>query len=100
MFWLPHGWFPGYAEWLVAFPRAPRGSVSITSWQLACTGVLVLLKDTILAVVALVQDAKATPAKEGQEKKQKETPVASGTAPSNKTTSSENKAAAAGKDEL
>ncbi|CAK7275334.1 GET complex subunit get1, partial [Sporothrix epigloea] len=26
MFWLPHGWFPGYAEWLVAFPRAPRGS--------------------------------------------------------------------------
>ncbi|EFW98539.1 chd5 domain containing protein [Grosmannia clavigera kw1407] len=53
MFWLPHGWFPGYAEWLLAFPRAPRGSVSITSWQLACLGVLVLLRDTVQALLAL-----------------------------------------------
>ncbi|CAK7274897.1 GET complex subunit get1 [Sporothrix epigloea] len=60
MFWLPHGWFPGYAEWLVAFPRAPRGSVSIASWQVACTVVLSLLKDTILALVALLQETLKT----------------------------------------
>lgn len=79
MFWLPHGWFPAYAEWLLAFPRAPRGSVSITSWQLACTGVLVLLRDTVQALVALAADARrqkkdktATEAKT----RAKETPVA------------------------
>lgn len=60
MFWLPHGWFPGYAEWLVAFPRAPRGSVSIASWQVACSVVLGLLEDTILALVALMQEALKT----------------------------------------
>ncbi|KIH95258.1 protein GET1 [Sporothrix brasiliensis 5110] len=103
MFWLPHGWFPGYAEWLVAFPRAPRGSVSITSWQLACTGVLVLVKDTLVALVALVQEARdtTTPSqeKETTSTKQKEAAVAAEGA-SSKETSSETKAARAGKDEL
>ncbi|KAI6381058.1 GET complex subunit get1 [Pyricularia grisea] len=51
MFWLPYGWFPYYAEWLVSFPRAPMGSVSIASWQLACTGFVVLIKDAITALV-------------------------------------------------
>lgn len=97
MFWLPYGWFPKYAEWLVSFPRAPRGSVSITSWQLACTGVLVLLKDTILALVALVQESEAkAPTKE---KKEKEAPVAAESAPKEKKASGK-KAATAGKDEL
>ena len=69
MYWLPHGWFPAYAEWLVSFPRAPRGSISITSWQLACTGVMVLLKDTVAAVYELATTAKAAPPKG------KETPI-------------------------
>lgn len=59
MFWLPHGWFPTYAEWLLAFPRAPRGSVGITSWQLACMGVLQLLKDTTLALFRLAISLRA-----------------------------------------
>lgn len=82
MFWLPHGWFPYYAEWLLSFPRAPMGSVSITSWQVACTGALSIITDTIMAVIGLVWGAKqpqATPvsakggkAKEGAQPEKKE----------------------------
>lgn len=58
MFWLPHGWFPYYAEWIVSFPRAPLGSVSIASWQVACTGVIRLLSDTVAAVLAFVRSSR------------------------------------------
>ncbi|KAI0378296.1 CHD5-like protein-domain-containing protein [Hypomontagnella monticulosa] len=58
MFWLPHGWFPYYAEWILSFPRAPLGSVSIASWQTACTGVVMLLSDTIAAFLGLALGAK------------------------------------------
>lgn len=59
MFWLPHGWFPYYVEWIISFPRAPLGSVSAASWQLACTGVITLVADTLVALVALVRQASA-----------------------------------------
>lgn len=55
MFWLPHGFFPYYAEWIISFPRAPLGSVSVVSWQLACTGVISLVADTMVALVRLVR---------------------------------------------
>lgn len=58
MFWLPKGWFPYYVEWILSFPRAPVGSVSIASWQTACTGVVLLLNDTITAVLGLIVGAK------------------------------------------
>ena len=48
MFWLPYGWFPYYAEWIISFPRAPLGSVSAPSWQLACAGVTALVGELIL----------------------------------------------------
>ncbi|KAI1260791.1 CHD5-like protein-domain-containing protein [Xylariaceae sp. FL1019] len=51
MFWLPSGWFPYYVEWILSFPRAPLGSVSIVSWQTACAGVVLLLADTIKAII-------------------------------------------------
>jgi hypothetical protein len=54
MFWLPYGWFPYYAEWIVSFPRAPLGSVSVASWQLACTGMIALLFDLITGIYGLV----------------------------------------------
>ncbi|RYO81204.1 hypothetical protein DL766_002998 [Monosporascus sp. MC13-8B] len=57
MFWLPKGWFPYYVEWILSFPRAPLGSVSITSWQLACTAVVMLVSDTMAAVMGLVLGA-------------------------------------------
>jgi tail-anchored protein insertion receptor len=58
MFWLPHGWFPYYAEWILSFPRGPLGSVSITSWQLACTGVLQLLTEALVAAFNLAMGSK------------------------------------------
>ena len=54
MFWLPYGWFPYYVEWFASFPRAPLGSVSIVVWQWACTGILMLASETLLAIIGLV----------------------------------------------
>lgn len=72
MFWLPHGWFPYYAEWIISFPRAPLGSVSVASWQLACTGVVALVSDTLGAILKLVLDARR-----GFASRQREQPVKS-----------------------
>ncbi|KAL7623863.1 GET complex subunit get1 [Parahypoxylon ruwenzoriense] len=58
IFWLPQGWFPYYVEWILSFPRAPLGSVSIASWQTACTGVVLLLSDTVVAILGLILGAK------------------------------------------
>lgn len=58
MFWIPHGWFPYYAEWIISFPRAPLGSVSVASWQLACSSVIALLSDLITGIYGLVSSAK------------------------------------------
>ncbi|KAI4600512.1 GET complex subunit get1 [Pestalotiopsis sp. 9143b] len=58
MFWLPKGWFPYYAEWVLSFPRAPMGSVSIVSWQMACTVVIKLVSDTIASILGLILGAK------------------------------------------
>lgn len=65
MFWLPHGWFPYWAEWIVSFPKAPIGSVSVASWQLACTGMIALLSDLITGIYGLALSGSA---------KQKEAP--------------------------
>lgn len=53
MFWLPKGWVPYYAEWLLSFPRAPVGSISIQAWALACGAIILLVSDAIVAVIAL-----------------------------------------------
>lgn len=58
MFWLPRDLFPYYAEWLIAMPKAPLGSVSILSWQIACTAVIKLLSETVLAAYALATAPK------------------------------------------
>ncbi|KAI2468245.1 CHD5-like protein-domain-containing protein [Annulohypoxylon bovei var. microspora] len=71
MFWLPQGWFPYYVEWILSFPRAPIGSVSIASWQTACIGVVLLISDTIAAILGLLLGAKMAqkqPVKVGMEK--------------------------------
>lgn len=54
IFWLPYGWFPYYVEWFASFPRAPLGSVSVTVWQLACTGMLALAMETVTAIMGLI----------------------------------------------
>ncbi|EQK99460.1 CHD5 domain protein [Ophiocordyceps sinensis CO18] len=50
MFWLPYGWFPYYAEWIISFPSAPMGSVSAPSWQLACSGFISLVSEIVVFV--------------------------------------------------
>ncbi|KAF8625872.1 hypothetical protein AX15_005156 [Amanita polypyramis BW_CC] len=41
VFYLPAGWF-GPLTWWLAFPFAPKGSVSVGIWQMACRRVLVV----------------------------------------------------------
>ncbi|KHN97754.1 CHD5 domain protein [Metarhizium album ARSEF 1941] len=70
MFWLPYGWFPYYAEWIISFPRAPMGSVSAPSWQLACSGVIALLGEIVMfaggQIFAQSKTRVALPAKKAQ----------------------------------
>jgi len=40
VFYIPRGWVPTYFELLLAFPWAPKGSVSIHTWSLACGAVV------------------------------------------------------------
>ncbi|RWA11556.1 hypothetical protein EKO27_g3531 [Xylaria grammica] len=59
MFWLPNGWFPYYVEWILSFPRAPLGSISIVSWQTACAAAVLLFSDSIKAILASVLGTKS-----------------------------------------
>lgn len=55
LFWIPGGWVPWYVEWLLAFPRAPRGSVSIQIWGIACATVIQLVGAAVVATWVLGQ---------------------------------------------
>jgi hypothetical protein len=54
MYWLPKGWIPWYGEWILAFPYAPRGSVSVQVWQFACGAVLGMIFEALTALSALL----------------------------------------------
>jgi tail-anchored protein insertion receptor len=54
MFWLPTGWVPYYVEWILSFPRAPLGSVSINIWGIACASCIALVADALAAAWVLV----------------------------------------------
>ncbi|KAI9155396.1 Protein get-1 [Paramyrothecium foliicola] len=70
VFWLPNGWFPYWAEWFFSLPRAPLGSVSVASWQVACVGLLTMITDLVLGIVGLLASTKQKEAPfKGQEKK-------------------------------
>lgn len=51
MFALPQGWAPYPVEWVLSFPRAQLGTVSIQVWGTACAVVVALLGDAITYVV-------------------------------------------------
>jgi len=53
VFYLPKGWF-GPAEWWLALPFAPKGSVSCATWQMAC-------RRTIKSVETVVRQAVIEP---------------------------------------
>ncbi|KAF1849824.1 CHD5-domain-containing protein [Cucurbitaria berberidis CBS 394.84] len=54
MFWLPAGWVPYYVEWILSFPRAPLGSVSINVWGVACASMIALTAEALAAAWVLV----------------------------------------------
>ncbi|KAI0513216.1 CHD5-like protein-domain-containing protein [Xylaria bambusicola] len=60
MFWLPSGWFPYYVEWVLSFPRAPLGSISIVSWQTACAAAVLLFSDAIKAILLFALGSRST----------------------------------------
>ncbi|KAM3420728.1 Protein GET1 [Cercospora zeina] len=53
MFYLPQGWVPYYAEWLLSFPRAPIGGVSVNVWAIACGSVIGMVMELVVAALAL-----------------------------------------------
>lgn len=57
MFWLPLGLVPWYIEWILSFPRAPIGSVSIQIWGVACLTVVQLVGAAVVAVFVLESGA-------------------------------------------
>ncbi|CAG8379777.1 unnamed protein product [Penicillium salamii] len=60
VFPLPAGWFPYYAEWIVSFPRAPLGSVSIQVWSNVCAAAIALAAEVVGALfVRIVGQAQA-----------------------------------------
>lgn len=58
IFWLPYGRIPYYGEWLLSFPRAPLGSISIVVWQMACANIILLVSDAIISIAGLLMKAK------------------------------------------
>ncbi|CDU23443.1 uncharacterized protein SPSC_02072 [Sporisorium scitamineum] len=53
IFWLPpgeHSWF-GPLGWFLALPRAPRGAVSSTVWQMVCSRSLIALGGALAGLI-------------------------------------------------
>ncbi|CAK9783905.1 unnamed protein product [Cutaneotrichosporon oleaginosum] len=61
VFWLPAGWVPGPVAWVLAFPGAPRGSVSVGAWSTVCKQVLLTAEGIVKALLAPTPVAEAVP---------------------------------------
>ena len=64
MYWIPRGWVPSYVEWTLAFPRAPRGSVSILIWGIACGTVVQLVGAAVASGWILLTEQREKAKKE------------------------------------
>ncbi|PYH73977.1 guided entry of tail-anchored proteins factor 1 [Aspergillus vadensis CBS 113365] len=60
VFHLPEGWLPYYVAWVLSFPRAPMGSVSIQIWSNVCATAITTMAEVVTAV--LLQRATAAAA--------------------------------------
>lgn len=71
VFALPSGWFPYYVEWILSFPRAPLGSVSIHVWNNVCATAIAVIAEILGALLARVitQKQASMPAEKTQTKK-------------------------------
>lgn len=72
VFWIPQGWLPYYVEWILSFPKAPVGSISINVWSIACASVVSMVAEALLAGTTLAlkkpEGKKARAMKMGAEK--------------------------------
>ncbi|GJP87863.1 retrograde vesicle-mediated transporter Get1 [Aspergillus niger] len=62
VFHLPEGWLPYYVAWLLSFPRAPMGSVSIQIWSNVCATAITTMAEVVTAVLLQRATAAAAPA--------------------------------------
>ncbi|KAJ5683251.1 CHD5 domain protein [Penicillium macrosclerotiorum] len=69
VFALPAGWFPYYVEWVLSFPRAPLGAVSIQVWSNVCATAIALIGDILGSLLVLASSQKTAPASGTEAKK-------------------------------
>ncbi|OQD72446.1 hypothetical protein PENDEC_c021G01835 [Penicillium decumbens] len=58
VFALPAGWFPYYVEWVLSFPRAPLGTVSIQVWSNVCATTIAVMAEVLGAILVQVAGRK------------------------------------------
>ncbi|KAK0865284.1 GET complex subunit get1 [Friedmanniomyces endolithicus] len=69
MFWLPQGWVPYHVEWVLSFPRAPMGAVSINIWSMACACVIAMVSEGVQASLTLREGRVREGANKGEKLK-------------------------------
>ncbi|PLB54354.1 protein get1 [Aspergillus steynii IBT 23096] len=70
VFALPEAWVPYYVAWILSFPRAPMGSVSIQVWSNVCATTISALAEIVtIAVQAGVGKTRPAPAATAQKAK-------------------------------
>ncbi|KAL4813078.1 protein get1 [Aspergillus spinulosporus] len=63
VFELPGGWLPYPVEWVLAFPRAPQGSVSVQVWNSVCATAVTVIAEIITGLALQVKGkTQAVPA--------------------------------------
>ncbi|KAL4870672.1 protein get1 [Aspergillus spectabilis] len=63
VFALPGGWFPYPVEWVLSFPRAPQGSISVQVWNSVCATAVTVIAEIITgAVLQVTKRAQPVPA--------------------------------------
>ncbi|BEI81613.1 hypothetical protein CcaverHIS002_0207730 [Cutaneotrichosporon cavernicola] len=61
VFYVPAGWVPGPVAWLLAFPGAPRGSVSVGAWSTVCKQVLLTAEGIVKTLLTPTPVAEPMP---------------------------------------
>ena len=60
VFALPSDWFPYYVQWVLSFPRAPLGSVSIQVWSNVCATAIAVVAELLGSLLVQVIGQKQT----------------------------------------
>lgn len=63
MFALPEGWLPYPVEWVLSFPKAPVGTVSIQMWSNVCAAAIALFAEILGGVIVQLVRKPAAPPK-------------------------------------